>query len=139
SERAMTRLPAAVALVSCLSLIGGCSTTTTSGSVGADRSQFMLASSQDLNQSAAAAYNKLKAEAAAKGALNTDGALLQRVRAIAARLEPQTRIFRADAPGWAWEVNVINSSQLNAFCMPGGKIMVYSGLVNQLRLTDDEL
>lgn len=75
----------------------------------------------------------------AQGKLNTDNAMLQRVRAIAARLRPQTGVFRADAPGWHWEVNVINGTDLNAYCMPGGKIMLYSGLIRNLNLGDDEI
>ena len=125
----------------CLSALalGGCQTTTSGGAVGAERKQLMLVSSQELDQMAAQGYNKLKSDAAAKGTLNTDGAMLQRVRAVAARLEPQTRVFRSDAPAWKWEVNVINSNELNAFCMPGGKIMFYSGLIRQLALSDDEI
>lgn len=125
----------------CLSLVtlSGCETTTAGGAVGAQRSQLMLVSSEQLDQMAAQAYAKLQADAAKKGTLNIDPAMTRRVRAIASRLEPQTRVFRADAPGWKWEVNVISSNELNAFCMPGGKIMVYSGLINQLRLTDDEI
>ena len=119
--------------------LGGCQTTTSGGSVGAERKQLMLVSSQQLDQMAAQGYNKLKAEAAAKGTLNTDGAMLQRVRAVAARIEPQTRVFRADAPGWKWEVNVVTGNELNAFCMPGGKIIFYSGLIRQLSLSDDEI
>ena len=125
----------------CLSLVtlSGCETTTAGGAVGAQRSQLMLVSSEQLDQMAAQAYAKLQADAAKKGTLNIDPAMTRRVRAIASRLELQTRVFRADAPGWKWEVNVISSNELNAFCMPGGKIMVYSGLINQLRLTDDEI
>jgi len=119
--------------------LAGCETTTSGGSVGADRSQLMLVSSQQLADVSSKAYAQLLAEASAKGLLNTDRAMLQRVRTIAGRLEPQTRVFRADAPGWKWEVNVINGNDLNAFCMPGGKIVVYSGLINQLRLTDAEI
>ena len=99
----------------------------------------MLVSSQELEQMAAQSYNKLKSEAAAHGTLNTDGVMLQRVRAVAARLEPRTATFRPDAPAWKWEVNVINSDELNAYCMPGGKIMFYSGLIRQLDLSDDEI
>jgi Zn-dependent protease with chaperone function len=119
--------------------IGGCQTTTSGGAVGTDRKQLLLVSSQQLEQMAAQSYSKLTSEAAAKGTLNTDASMLRRLRAIAQRIEPQTKIFRPDAPDWKWEVNMINSSELNAFCMPGGKIIFYSGLIRQLNLTDEEI
>ena len=118
---------------------GGCQTTTSGGSVGTDRQQLLLVSSQQLEQMAAQSYSKLTSEAAAKGTLNTDASMLRRLRAIAQRIEPQTKTFRPDAPDWKWEVNLINSSELNAFCMPGGKIIFYSGLIRQLNLTDEEI
>jgi predicted Zn-dependent protease len=133
------RFIAAMSLCLSALALGGCQTTTSGGAVGAERKQLMLVSSQELDQMAAQSYNKLKSDATAKGALNTDGAMVQRVRAVAARLEPQTRVFRADAPGWKWEVNVIDSDELNAYCMPGGKIMFYSGLIRQLNLSDEEI
>jgi predicted Zn-dependent protease len=120
-------------------MLSGCQTTTEPGAVGAKRSQLLLVSSEELNRMAAQSYAKLQSEATGKGTLNRDPAMLQRVRTIASRIEPQTGVFRKDAPSWQWEVNVINSSKLNAFCMPGGKIMFYSGLIDQLRLTDDEI
>jgi predicted Zn-dependent protease len=119
--------------------LGGCQTTTSGGAVGADRSQLLLISSQQLDQMAAESYDKVKAQAASEGVLNQDGAMVQRVRAITARLAPHTGVFRADAPGWNWQVNVIDSEQLNAFCMPGGRIMIYSGMIEKLRLTDAEI
>lgn len=117
----------------------GCETTTSGGVVGGDRKQLLLVSSAELNKVSADAYASKKAEAAAKGLLNRDQALLRRVSAIARRIEPQTGTFRQDAPGWNWEVNVISDEQVNAFAMPGGKIMVYTGLVDKLRLNDNEL
>lgn len=127
-------------VVMALTLVfAGCSSTTESGAVGASRSQLLLVSSAELNAMAEQAYAKLKADAAAKGALNTDAAILARVRTVAARIQPQTAVFRGDAPGWKWEVNTITSEQLNAFCMPGGKIMFYTGLVRKLNLSDEEI
>jgi predicted Zn-dependent protease len=127
-----------------LSLVGlatlvGCQTTTSAGAVGAQRSQLMLVSSSQLNQMAEQSYAKLLAEASKKKTLNPDQAMLDRVRAVAGRIEPQTSVFRRDAPGWKWEVNVIGSPELNAFCMPGGKIAFYSGLIQKLNLSDDEI
>lgn len=122
-----------------LAALTGCATTTSGGVVGANRSQLMLISSEQLEQTAAQGYTKLKSDATQQGMLNKDPKLLQRVQAIARRIEPQTGVFRKDAPGWKWEVNIIDSKELNAFCMPGGKIMFYSGLINQLQLNDAEI
>ncbi|HKX53969.1 MAG TPA: M48 family metallopeptidase [Nitrosospira sp.] len=133
------RLLIALSISVWLAMLSGCATTTAGGAVGANRSQLLLISSEQLEQTAAQGYSQLKTEATQKGALNTNENLLQRVRAIARRIEPQTGIFRKDAPGWNWEVNVIDSDELNAFCMPGGKIMFYSGLINRLKLTDEEI
>ena len=134
------RIVAAIILsLSSLAMLSACATTTSGGSVGSTRKQLLLVSSQELDQMAAQSYAKLKSDSVTQGTLNKDPALLQRVNAIASRLEPQTRIFRPDAPGWKWEVNVITSDQINAFCMPGGKIMVYTGLVKKLGLSDEEL
>lgn len=127
----------------CLSVVflsvSGCASSTAGGAVGAQRSQLMLISSAELDQMAEKNYATLKGDATGKGELNRDSAMLSRVRAIAMRIKPQTSVFRKDAPGWKWEVNVISSSELNAFCMPGGKIMFYSGLITQLKLSDDEI
>jgi predicted Zn-dependent protease len=128
----------ALALLVCAA-VAGCASTTSGGSVGAERKQLLLISSAQLDQMAAQSYAKLQADASKKGTLNTDPVLTQRVRAIAARIEPHTAVFRRDAPGWKWEVSVINSNELNAFCMPGGKIAFYSGLIKQLNLSDPEI
>jgi predicted Zn-dependent protease len=113
--------------------------TTQPGAVGVQRQQTMLVSSAAVNNSATKAYRQTLADAAKKGELNRDAAQVARVRAVAGRLTRQTGAFRADAPGWAWEVNVISSKEVNAWCMPGGKIAVYTGLIEKLQPTDDEL
>jgi Zn-dependent protease with chaperone function len=84
-------------------------------------------------------YAQVLAEAKGKGLLNRNAAQAQRVRAIANRLIPQTGVFRPDALKWNWEVNVLSSDETNAWCMPGGKIAVYTGLIDKLKITDDEL
>jgi len=134
-----SRLTSVILLGIVLVTAGGCASTTAGGAVGAQRSQLLLVSSDELDKMAEQSYVKLKTDAGSKGELNHDAAMLTRVRAIAQRIKPHTGVFRKDAPGWNWEVNVISSNELNAFCMPGGKIMFYSGLINQLHLSDDEI
>ena len=113
--------------------------TTQPGAVGVERQQTMLVSQQEIDQAAVGEYKKVIAQAQQKGVLDRNPQLVQRVRAVANRLIPHTAAFRPDAPKWAWETHVIQDDQLNAWAMPGGKMVVYSGLVEKLKLTDDEL
>lgn len=115
--------------------------TTQPGTIGIDREQKMspLVSEDDLVKGAAAAYAQVLGEAKKEGALNSDAALTRRVRAVADRLIPQVAVYRRDAVDWDWQVNVIESDQLNAWAMPGGKIAFYSGIIDQLKLTDAEI
>ena len=124
----------AIALTGCESV-----KTTQPGVVGIDRSQTMLVSSKQINDSAVKAYAQTMQEAAQKGLLNRDAVQVSRVRAVAGRLIGQTGAFRPDAPGWRWEVNVVTSKEVNAWCMPGGKIAVYTGILDSLKLSDEEL
>jgi predicted Zn-dependent protease len=146
---ARQQLPAAALLarrlvaLAALAFAAACATveTTESGVVGVDRQQRMstLVSEEDINRGAQEAYAQVLAEARAKGVLNRDPAQTARVRTISQRLIAQTPVFRPDAQNWGWEVNVIDVKEINAWCMPGGKIAVYSGMIERLQLTDSEL
>jgi predicted Zn-dependent protease len=113
--------------------------TTQGGAVDVDRKQYMAVSSKELDQAASKQYAELIAQAKEKNLLNRNPAQLARVKTIANRLIAQTPVFRPDARDWKWEVNVLTSDEVNAWCMPGGKIAVYTGLLDKLQLTDDEL
>lgn len=117
----------------------GCATTTNKGAVGVERSQFMMLSSKQVETMSLQSYSQTLKTASDKKTLNTDPAILARVRGISERLIAQTVVFRADAKNWKWEVNVEKNDQINAYCMPGGKIMVFTGLIDKLQATDDEL
>ncbi|MFT3736737.1 MAG: M48 family metallopeptidase [Rhodocyclaceae bacterium] len=117
--------------------------TTQPGVVGVTRQQRIMGSldneSKQMNKESALAYNTTLQGAAKKGELNPDKAQTERVRAIANKLIPHVVIFRPEAKNWAWEVNVLASKDVNAWCMPGGKIAVFTGLIETLKVTDDEL
>lgn len=131
-------------LITVLSLMAtaGCTTTSTTkaGSVGVERKQYVaLVSEKEAAEQSALAYQKSVKDAQDKKTLNTDSKETQRVREIANRLIAQVGVFRPDALKWKWEVNVMESKEVNAYCMAGGKIMVYTGLLEQIQPTDDEL
>jgi predicted Zn-dependent protease len=108
--------------------------------VGPSSGLRKLIPAEDLENAATQEYAKLLAEARAKGVLAQPGnPQLQRIRGIATRLVPQTAQWNDRANSWRWEVNLLGSKELNAFCMPGGKIAFYTGIIDQLKLSDDEI
>ncbi|MCD0504110.1 M48 family metallopeptidase [Bordetella petrii] len=123
--------------------LAGCSgmNTTQSGAIGVDRTQYMssMVSEQALEQEAGQQYSEIIQKARAQGALDRDASQVKRVSAISKRLIAQVGTFRPDAAGWQWEVHVLSVNEVNAWCMPGGKIAVYTGLINQIKPTDAEL
>jgi Zn-dependent protease with chaperone function len=107
--------------------------------VGPASSLRNLVPAEELETAAAQQYAQMLAEARAKGALApANNPQLQRLRGIANRLIPQAPQWNDRARQWKWEVNLLGSKEINAFCMPGGKIAFYTGILDQLKLTDDE-
>ncbi len=119
--------------------LSSCATTTSDSVSGVKRTQLLLLPASYVSNMSSQAYTQTLSEAQKKQTLNADKIQLERVRKISNRLISQVGVFRADATQWKWEVNVEKNDQLNAYCMPGGKIMVYSGLIEKLNATDDEL
>lgn len=133
--------PLALALAAAVLTVAGCQTveTTQPGAVGVTRQQHMAVSSDEVNASAEKQYAQMMAEAKQKNALDRDPAQVERVKRIVSRLIPQTTAFRPDAAKWPWEFHVITTDEVNAWCMPHGKIAVYTGLLQKIQPTDDEL
>ncbi|WP_374500594.1 M48 family metallopeptidase [Zoogloea sp.] len=122
-------------------VVSACQTvnTTHTGAVGIERKQMMMVSSGEMERASSQTYQKILQQAGQKNALNRDKEQVARVRGVAGRLIPATGAFRPDAPQWRWEVNVLTSNELNAWCMAGGKIAFYSGIIEKLDLSDDEI
>jgi predicted Zn-dependent protease len=108
--------------------------------VGGNSAFSKLVPAEEVEAAAAEEYIKLLADARAKGALvSADNAQVKRLRAIAQRIIPLASEWNDRARSWKWEVNLLDSKEINAFCMPGGKIAFYTGILQDLKLTDDEV
>jgi len=105
-----------------------------------DTSAFAkLVPAAEVEASSAQQYAQMLSEAAAQNALApADSAQLKRLRGIAQKIIPFALEWNPRARDWQWEVNLIGSTQINAFCMPGGKIVFYTGILKSLQLSDDE-
>ena len=135
--------PVRLARLALCSLLTACQAvnTTSGGAVGVERKQYMFSmlSTQEVNQMYAQSYQQTLGEASSKGVLDKTSNNAKRLRTIANRLIKQAPLFRPDSAQWQWEVNLIKSPELNANCGPGGKIIFYSGIIEKLKLTDDEI
>ena len=126
------RIAASIALI--LSLLG-CAANPVTG-----RSQFMLVSEKSAIDASSDAYVKMLAPLDKKGKIDSDPGMTERVRGITARLIAQALRFRPETKNWDWSVKVIDDPEtVNAFCMAGGKMAIYSGLILKLDATDDEI
>jgi len=95
---------------------------------------------EQIERAASGQYAQLLAQGHAQGKLATaSNPQLKRLRIIAARIIPFTCEWNPRARQWKWEVNLIDSPQVNAFCMPGGKIAFFYGILERLKLVDDEV
>jgi predicted Zn-dependent protease len=99
-----------------------------------------VVSAEQIEQAAGQQYAQMLQQASSKKALGPkDHPQVQRLRAIADRMIPFTAECNGAAANWRWEVNLLGSPDINAFCMPGGKIAFYWGILAKLQLDDDEV
>lgn len=125
--------------IASITLFSACTTTTRPGVVGVNRQQLMMASQSEVERLSAISFNEQNKKAQEKKILITSGPQYERLINIANRLIPQTAHFRDDTQKWNWQLSLINSPVLNATCAPGGKITFYTGIIDQLKLNDDEI
>lgn len=108
--------------------------------VGKESTFTRLVPAEQVEQAATQQYAQMMRKAADQRALGPDNhPQVQRLRAIAQRIIPFTEAWNPRARQWRWEVNLLGSQDLNAFCMPGGKIAFFYGILAQLQLSDDEV
>lgn len=104
------------------------------------RQQLMLVSESQAIEASTEAYAQVLAPIKKDGKLNDNAAMKARVDKITARLVAQAIKYRPETESWDWQVAVIDEPKtLNAWCMAGGKMAIYSGIITQLNLTDDEI
>ncbi len=108
--------------------------------VGGNSAFSKLVSADNVEQSAAKEYASLLKKAASQNALvSPNDRQVQHLRAIAEKIIPFAIDWNPRARNWRWEINLIEGRQINAFCMPGGKIVFFTGILDQLKLNDSEV
>ena len=122
-------------LVAAALLLAGCEANPITG-----RSQLMIVPESLAVSESAAAYAQMMGQLGQKKQIEADSARVRKVRDITDRLVAQAIKLRPDSAGWKWEVQVINDPKtVNAFCMAGGKMAIYSGMWDKLNASDEEI
>jgi len=130
----MTRLRILV-VFALVALVAGCESAPVTG-----RKQLMLVSESQAISASSEAYTQTLDPIRKQGKLNDDPALKARIDRITARLVAQAIKYRPETESWDWQVAVIDDPKtLNAWCMAGGKMAIYTGIIQKLNLTDDEI
>ncbi|HEX5766664.1 MAG TPA: M48 family metallopeptidase [Burkholderiales bacterium] len=118
-----------------LALLAGCTTSPITG-----REQYIVVSESQAVSQSAAAYSQMMADLNKKKKIETGTPRVQKVKEITDKLVKEAVRVRPDAASWAWEVQVIDDPKtVNAFCMAGGKMAIYTGMWDQLKASDDEI
>ena len=116
-------------------MLAGCAENQITG-----RRQLLLVPESEAISQSAVAYNSMMGDFGKKKQVETGTARAAKVREITDRLVVQAVRFRPDSANWKWEVQVINDPKtVNAFCMAGGKMAIYTGMWEQVHATDDEI
>jgi predicted Zn-dependent protease len=117
-----------------LALATACATSPTG------RKQLMLVSEKEAIAASKQAYIETLKPLEKAGKVDNDPVLKARVDRIAGRLIAQAIKMRPDTRNWEWSMKIIDDPKVvNAWCMAGGRMALYTGLVQQLKPTDDEL
>jgi len=117
-----------------ITLISACATSPTG------RKQLMLVSEQQAISESKQAYLQTMGKLSSEGKLVTDPKLLKRVDTITGRLIAQAIIMRPATKSWEWSVEVVDDPKMvNAWCMAGGRMAIYTGLIQKIDPTDAEL
>jgi predicted Zn-dependent protease len=131
-----TRTPPVRCIMLATALFGlsGCETNPISG-----RSTLAIVSEESAQASSSKAYAQKVETASRQGKLSTDAALNARVKHITDDLVAQAKLMHPPSKDWKWEVRVLDEPTINAWCMPGGKMAIYTGIIQKLSLNDDEV
>jgi len=115
--------------------LAGCQTNPVTG-----RQQLMLVSESTAISESKLAYAAMLQPLAKEGKIDSDAATVARVHEITSRLIAQAIKYRPETQNWEWSVKIIDDPKtVNAWCMAGGKMAIYTGLIQQVKPTDDEL
>ncbi len=124
-----------IALAFAILVLAGCQSNPVTG-----RQQLMLVSEAMAISESKQAYIAMLQPLAKEGKIDTDPLAVARVHEITSRLIAQAIKYRPETQDWEWSVKVIDDPKtVNAWCMAGGKMAIYTGLIQQIKPTDDEL